>query len=124
MKISSEPSGADISVDGDYAGSTPSELKLKPGPHSLKITKKDYEPWAAIDKGGGGGFAEHRCGVGEDESIVIAGNMHFGAEAIPALCSLRSGTILVNWVRWPFDLRRERVGERWGKIVPAPRREG
>jgi hypothetical protein len=45
VKISSEPSGADISVDGDYAGSTPSELKLKPGPHSLKITKKDYEPW-------------------------------------------------------------------------------
>lgn len=45
VQISSEPSGAEILLDGDYTGSTPSQLKLKPGPHSVKITKKGFEPW-------------------------------------------------------------------------------
>lgn len=45
VQISSEPSGADITVDGDYAGSTPSQMKLKPGAHAVKITKKGFEPW-------------------------------------------------------------------------------
>jgi PEGA domain-containing protein len=45
VQISSEPSGADITVDGDYTGSTPSQLKLKSGSHSVKITKKGFEPW-------------------------------------------------------------------------------
>lgn len=44
-KVSSEPSGADITLDGDYVGSTPSELKLKPGTHSVRITKKGFQPW-------------------------------------------------------------------------------
>jgi PEGA domain-containing protein len=45
VQISSKPSGADIMVDGDYAGSTPSHLKLKSGSHSVKITKKGFAPW-------------------------------------------------------------------------------
>jgi hypothetical protein len=45
VQISSEPSGAEILVDGDYTGSTPSQLKLKSGSHSVKITKKGFEPW-------------------------------------------------------------------------------
>jgi hypothetical protein len=45
VQVSSEPSGADITVDSDYEGNTPSQLKLKPGPHSVKIIKKGFEPW-------------------------------------------------------------------------------
>jgi PEGA domain-containing protein len=45
MQITSEPSGADIAVDGDYAGNTPSQLKLKPGSHTLKITENGFQPW-------------------------------------------------------------------------------
>jgi hypothetical protein len=45
VQISSEPSGAEILVDGDYTGSTPSQVKLKSGSHSVKITKKGFEPW-------------------------------------------------------------------------------
>ena len=44
-RVSSEPNGADITVDGDYAGNTPSQIKLKPGVHSIKIAKKDFAPW-------------------------------------------------------------------------------
>ena len=45
VQISSEPSGADILVDGNYAGSTPSQLKLKSGPHSVNVMKKGFAPW-------------------------------------------------------------------------------
>ena len=45
VQISSEPSGADILVDGNYAGSTPSQLKLKSGPHSVNVIKKGFAPW-------------------------------------------------------------------------------
>jgi hypothetical protein len=44
-QLSSEPSGAEITVDGNYVGSTPSLIKLKPGTHSIKITKNGYMPW-------------------------------------------------------------------------------
>ena len=43
--IASEPAGADIEVDGEYAGNTPSDLKLKAGSHSLKVSKKGFSPW-------------------------------------------------------------------------------
>jgi hypothetical protein len=45
VQVSSEPSRADIMIDGEYAGSTPSQLRLKVGPHSVKITKKGFAPW-------------------------------------------------------------------------------
>jgi hypothetical protein len=45
VQFSSEPSGAEITIDGDYAGSTPSTIKMKPGTHSIKMTKKGYQPW-------------------------------------------------------------------------------
>jgi hypothetical protein len=44
-QVSSDPSGADIALDGDYVGSTPSQIKLKPGTHFVKITKKGFQPW-------------------------------------------------------------------------------
>jgi hypothetical protein len=44
-QISSHPDGAEINIDGDYAGTTPSQIKLKPGTHSIKITKKGFQPW-------------------------------------------------------------------------------
>lgn len=43
--IASEPSGAEIEVDGEYAGNTPSDVKLKPGSHTLKLSKKGFAPW-------------------------------------------------------------------------------
>jgi len=45
VTVTSTPDGADITLDGDYAGSTPSQIKLKPGTHSVKITKKGFQPW-------------------------------------------------------------------------------
>ena len=45
VQLSSEPSGAEIAVNGNYVGNTPSLIKLKPGTHTIKVTKKSYETW-------------------------------------------------------------------------------
>jgi hypothetical protein len=45
VQISSEPSGADILVDGTYTGCTPVQVRLSSGPHSVRIVKKGFEPW-------------------------------------------------------------------------------
>jgi len=41
----SNPSGADITLDGSYVGSTPSVLKLSPGVHTLVITMPGFAHW-------------------------------------------------------------------------------
>ncbi len=54
VQFSSSPAGADITIDGYDAGNTPSLIKLRPGTHSIRITKDGYEPWErTIDTGAG-----------------------------------------------------------------------
>jgi hypothetical protein len=45
MQFTSDPTGAEITIDGNYAGNTPSTIKLKPGTHSIKLTKNGFQPW-------------------------------------------------------------------------------
>ncbi len=54
IQISSNPAGAEITIDGNDAGNTPSLIKLRPGTHSIRITKDGYTPWErSIDTGAG-----------------------------------------------------------------------
>jgi hypothetical protein len=43
--IRSEPSGADIVVDGKFVGSTPSSLKLSTGDHDVIVKTGGFKPW-------------------------------------------------------------------------------
>ncbi|MGA9062514.1 MAG: PEGA domain-containing protein [Terracidiphilus sp.] len=45
VQLSSDPTGAEITIDGNYVGSTPSTVNLKPGVHSIKMTMPGYAPW-------------------------------------------------------------------------------
>jgi|SRR5271165_4965995 len=45
FSVSSHPSGADIEIDGDFVGSTPSTLQLSSGQHEITIKKKGFQPW-------------------------------------------------------------------------------
>ena len=45
VHLTSNPTGAEITIDSNYAGSTPSLIKLKPGAHSIKVTKNGYMLW-------------------------------------------------------------------------------
>lgn len=45
ISISSNPSGADIEIDGSYVGSTPSVVHRSPGTVVIKIQKKGFNSW-------------------------------------------------------------------------------
>jgi hypothetical protein len=45
VQLSSNPSGAEINIDGSYVGNTPTLIKLKPGTHSISMTLSGYAPW-------------------------------------------------------------------------------
>ena len=45
LEISSTPAGAEIEIDGNFSGNTPSTMTVEPGQHSVKITKKGFQPW-------------------------------------------------------------------------------
>jgi hypothetical protein len=44
-EISSDPSGADIEIDGNFVGSTPSSLGIATGGHTLRVLKQGYKRW-------------------------------------------------------------------------------
>ena len=46
VMFSSEPSGADIYVDGIFMGNTPSQIQLGAGSHTVRIEAKGQEPWS------------------------------------------------------------------------------
>lgn len=46
VSISSNPSGADIAIDGNFIGNTPSSVEMDPGMHTITISKKDYQAWS------------------------------------------------------------------------------
>jgi len=45
LQFSSEPEGAEIELDGAFAGTTPRAKSCKPGTVRVKITKKGFKPW-------------------------------------------------------------------------------
>lgn len=44
-QITSEPEGAEIYVDGNFVGSTPSKISLSIGVHTIKVTRKGFIDW-------------------------------------------------------------------------------
>jgi hypothetical protein len=44
-EISSDPTGADIEIDGNFVGSTPSSVGIEAGKHSVKVSKNGYKSW-------------------------------------------------------------------------------
>ena len=41
----SDPQGADIYVDGKFAGNTPSTLTLAAGSHEIRVEAARFKPW-------------------------------------------------------------------------------
>jgi len=71
LVIDSSPPGADIQVDGEFVGNTPSTVNVKPGSHEVKVTKKGFTDWMR-------------------KLNVTGGNVHLSAElesATPAVPS-------------------------------------
>jgi hypothetical protein len=45
LSIASNPVGADVEVDGNFVGNTPSTLNLMPGSHQISVKKKGFADW-------------------------------------------------------------------------------
>jgi hypothetical protein len=45
LDVSSTPDGADIEIDGNFVGSTPSTMGVAAGPHQLSVKKAGFKPW-------------------------------------------------------------------------------
>jgi len=45
LRVSSDPDGAEITVDGKFVGTTPSTLRLPAGPHDVEVKAKGRRPW-------------------------------------------------------------------------------
>jgi len=45
LEVSSTPDGADIEIDGNFVGSTPSTVGVAAGPHQLSLKKAGFKPW-------------------------------------------------------------------------------
>jgi hypothetical protein len=43
--VKSTPDGADITVDGNYVGSTPSTLRLSPADHTIQVAMSGFKAW-------------------------------------------------------------------------------
>ncbi len=46
VNVSSNPMGADVSVDGDFVGNSPAALKLTPGKHTITVKLSGYKDWS------------------------------------------------------------------------------
>jgi PEGA domain/PDZ domain len=44
-EISSDPLGADIEIDGNFVGSTPSSVGIVAGEHTVRVSKSGYRRW-------------------------------------------------------------------------------
>src|SRR5579863_151447 len=46
VNVSSNPTGADVLVDGDFVGNSPAALKLMPGKHAVTVKASGYKDWS------------------------------------------------------------------------------
>lgn len=54
IAVSSTPANADITLDGNFVGNTPSAIDVTPGDHTLAISKPGFKPWERKFKATGG----------------------------------------------------------------------
>ena len=54
LSVTSNPSGADIEVDGAFVGNTPSTINLTPGEHAVVVSKVNHKNWEKKLKTNGG----------------------------------------------------------------------
>jgi formylglycine-generating enzyme required for sulfatase activity len=85
LQLTSEPSGADVLVDGVYAGRTPVDLELSPGEaHELSLSVAGYEP----------ALKEVRVDPGVSQMLHIELTGTFGAVEI--VCDPPDAELLIN----------------------------
>jgi hypothetical protein len=73
-EISSDPSGAEIEIDGSFVGSTPSSLGIAAGEHIVRVSKNGYKGWERTLKSSTGNIKI--AAVLEPIFVASAGTAH------------------------------------------------
>jgi hypothetical protein len=54
LAIDSNPTGADVEIDGSFVGNTPSTISVAPGSHQVTVKKSGFSDWTKTLKVSGG----------------------------------------------------------------------
>lgn len=54
IQVNSSPIGADIEIDGNFVGNTPSTVEVSPGDHVVTVKKNGFKDWSKKMKVSGG----------------------------------------------------------------------
>jgi hypothetical protein len=54
LRVESDPSGADIEIDGSFVGNTPSDVQVAEGDHAVTVKKAGFQNWERKTKISGG----------------------------------------------------------------------
>ena len=54
LQLESDPSGADIELDGSFVGNTPSDVQVAEGEHTIAVKKAGFKDWERTLKVSGG----------------------------------------------------------------------
>jgi len=59
LTLTSTPDGADVEIDGTFVGSTPSTIPIASGDHTVRVSKKGYQPYERRLRVAGGSITVH-----------------------------------------------------------------
>jgi hypothetical protein len=59
LTLTSTPDGADVEVDGAFVGSTPSNIPIANGDHTVRVSKRGYQPYERRLRVNGGSISVH-----------------------------------------------------------------
>jgi hypothetical protein len=59
LTLTSTPDGAEVEVDGAFVGSTPSTIPIASGDHTVRVSKKGYQPYERRLRVAGGSITVH-----------------------------------------------------------------
>jgi len=63
LRVESDPSGADIEIDGSFVGNTPSDVQLAEGDHTITVKKAGFQDWERKMKISGGSSVHINAGL-------------------------------------------------------------
>jgi hypothetical protein len=90
-EISSDPSGADIEIDGSFVGSTPSSVGIAAGEHTVRVSKSGYQQWERALRSSTGNI--RIAAVLEPIPAASAGTAHAAAQTRGPIPSPRNESL-------------------------------
>jgi hypothetical protein len=63
LRVESDPSGADIEIDGSFVGNTPSDVQVAEGDHAVTVKKAGFQNWERKMKISGGSSVHINAGL-------------------------------------------------------------